>query len=217
MRAFASWSGGKDCMLAVHRFLSIPGNKVEYLINMCSNDGVYSRSHGIKKQLIKAQSECMKIPIIQPTTDSKEYANNFKKAIVELKEKGITTGVFGDIYLKEHRVWIEKLCEELNIKPIFPLWENDTKDLLKEFISEGFKTIVVAIDNTKLSTQWLGRTIDNDFLNDIVKLEHIDACAEKGEYHSFVYDGPLFKRPISFIKGNKYTESKNTYLELICN
>lgn len=217
MKAFASWSGGKDCTFAVHKFLKTSGNKVEYLVNMCSNDDIYSRSHGIKKQIIKVQSECMEIPIIQLATDSKEYASNFKKVIIGLKDKGIDTGVFGDIYLKEHRVWIEKLCSEIDIKPIFPLWGNDTKDLLNEFISEGYKTIVVAIDNTKLSPHWLGRIIDDKFLNDIIQLENIDACAEKGEYHSFVYNGPIFKRPVSFIKGNKYSESQNTYLELICN
>ena len=215
MKAFVSWSGGKDCMLALHRFLKTHENKVECLINMCNSDGTHSRSHGIKKQLIQRQANCMEIPIIQQATNSKDYAKNFKTVITELKKKNVDTGVFGDIYLKEHRIWIEQLCVEMDIKPIFPLWEANTTDLLKEFITDGFKTVVVAINNTKLNNNWLGRIIDNEFFYDIIQLKNIDPCAENGEYHSFVYDGPLFKNPVSFIKGKIHSESKNTFLELI--
>jgi uncharacterized protein (TIGR00290 family) len=216
MKAFVSWSGGKDCMLALHRFLKNNSNAVSHLVNMCENNSEYSRSHGIKKSLIMDQADSIGVPIVQETIGN-SYEANFKKVISELKLEGVKAGIFGDIYLQEHRTWIDRVCSEMNIEAIFPLWGEDTKGLLNEFISEGFKTIVVVIDNTKLSTQWLGRKIDNEFLNDIVKQENIDACAEKGEYHSFVYDGPLFKKPIPFIKGKKFTESQNTYLELICN
>ena len=216
MKAFVSWSGGKDCMLAVYRFLRNKSNSVSHLVNMCESDSEYSRSHGIKKNLIKNQADSIGIPIIQEKVGDL-YETSFKNVISKLKPEGVTAGVFGDIYLQEHRTWIERVCSEMNIEAIFPLWGEDTKELLDEFISEDFKTIVVAIDNTKLSTEWLGRTIDSEFLKDIVKLKNIDPCAENGEYHSFVYDGSLFKKPVSFIKGETYSETKNTFLELILN
>lgn len=214
MKAFASWSGGKDCMLAVHRFLKEPANQIHCLVNMCDSDGIHSRSHGVKSILIKNQAGCMGIPIMQMATDSKEYTSNFKRAMLELKKEGVNAGVFGDIYLQEHRTWIEQVCSEVGVDPVFPLWENDTKELLKEFVAEGFETIVVAIDNSKLSLNWLGRTIDNDFVAEIIQLEDIDACAEKGEYHSFVYNGPLFKKPLVFQKGEKQIELKSSFIEI---
>ena len=214
MKAFVSWSGGKDCMLALHRFLKKPGNKVECLINMCNRDGTHSRSHGLKKQLIQTQANCMEIPIIQQATNREGYAKSFKHVINKLKVENVDAGVFGDIYLKEHRVWIEQLCAELDIVPIFPLWEANTAELLKEFIDEGFKTIIVAVNNSKLGRDWLGCRIDTEFLNDIMQQKNIDPCAENGEYHSFVYDGPLFKKPVSFAKGKIITELKNSFIKL---
>ena len=215
MKAFASWSGGKDCMLALNRFVNEKGNNVECLVNMCNSEGTHSRSHGITKELIQQQAECLEIPIIQQAAGMNNYAECFKEVICELKTQGINTGVFGDIYLEAHRTWINNLCDELDITPVFPLWGESTDDLLEEFINTGFKTIVVAVDNTKLNSEWLGKTIDTNFLKEIKLLENIDACAENGEYHSFVYDGPVFKKAVVFSKGKIHTEAKNSFLELI--
>lgn len=213
MKAFVSWSGGKDCMLAMHRFLKDKENTVSHLVNMCESDKEYSRSHGIRNTWIKSQANSIGIELIQEKIGS-SYEESFKKVISELKDKGVAAGVFGDIYLEEHKVWIDHVCSDMGIEAIFPLWGNTTKDLLKEFITEGFKTLVVAIDNTKLNRDWLGRVIDHKFYDDIIKLENIDPCAEKGEYHTFVYDGPIFNKPIDFKVGNEIIKKQNTYLEL---
>ncbi len=213
MKVFTSWSGGKDCMLALHRFLKQPGNEA-VLVNMCDDDGVRSRSHGIKKELVKIQASCMNLPIIQQQTNFKGYEFGFKKVIAELKEQGVTGGVFGDIYLKEHRVWIDRVCKEMDVEPVFPLWENDTRLLMEEFINEGFKTKVIAVNSKMLSQDWLGRIIDTQFLDEISKLQGIDPCAENGEYHSFVYDGPLFNKSVSFEVGSSYEENGCYFIEL---
>ena len=215
MTAFASWSGGKDCMLALFRFLQGEDHKVEFLVNMCDIDGEYSRSHGLKKNLIKAQSESIGIPVIQQNTSAKDYEWNLKEVITRLKNQGVQQGVFGDIYLKEHRVWIERVCTEMNIEPIFPLWNNDTKLLLKEFIDLGFKALTVSIRETVLPQEWLGRSLDRPFFRDIVELEGIDPCAENGEYHTFVYDGPIFRNPVIFNKGSVTTRDQHNFLELM--
>lgn len=214
MKVFASWSGGKDCMLAVYRYLQAKGNEVAYLVNMCDIDGEHSRSHGIKKSLIRSQAEAMNIPIIQEVTDFRGYEKCFKSVITEIKKDGVTAGIFGDIYLMEHRTWIERVCKELDIEPIFPLWENDTKELLKEFVEVGFKALTVAVNTDMLNENWIGRDLDLSFYNEITEMENIDPCAENGEYHSFVYAGPVLSNPVQFTKGNIYKEDNHIFLPL---
>lgn len=214
MKVFASWSGGKDCMLALYRVLQEGAHEVESLVNMCDSDGEHSRSHGIRKQLIAAQAEQISISVIQEPTDFTGYEVCFKAVITDLKKKGVTAGVFGDIYLMEHRTWIERVCDELNITPLFPLWENDTKSLLNEFIDAGFGALTVAVNTDSLDESWLGRELDRAFYRDITSLEGIDPCAENGEYHSFVHAGPIFSQPVSFSKGEPYQRGNHIFLPL---
>jgi uncharacterized protein (TIGR00290 family) len=214
MKVFASWSGGKDCMLAVYRQLQKEGIEVAYLVNMCDTDGEHSRSHGIKKSFIKKQATAMNIPILQEATDQRGYEICFKSVINELKKEGVTAGIFGDIYLMEHRTWIERVCRELQIKPIFPLWENDTKTLLREFIDAGFKALTVAVNTDKLDKNWIGRELDLSFYNDITSMENIDPCAENGEYHSFVFNGPIFSEPVNFSMGKIHQNNNHLFLQL---
>jgi uncharacterized protein (TIGR00290 family) len=214
MKVFASWSGGKDCMLAVYRQLQKEGMEIACLVNMCNTDGEYSRSHGIRKSFIQDQAAAMNIPIVQEPTDIRGYETCFKSVINELKKEGVTAGIFGDIYLMEHRTWIERVCNELQIEPIFPLWENDTKTLLKEFIEAGFKALTVAENTNTLNENWIGRELDLSFYNEITSLENIDPCAENGEYHSFVYSGPIFSQPVKFEKGKIHQKDNNIFLQL---
>jgi uncharacterized protein (TIGR00290 family) len=201
-------------MLALYRILKEKQHDVSHLINMCDADGEHSRSHGIKKHLIARQALFIGKEIVQPESDFRSYETNFKTAIENLKEKGITGGVFGDIYLQVHRDWIERVCSEMEIQPFFPLWENNTTGLVNEFVNSGFKTIVVSVNKHHLPQSWLGRDIDKNFIDDILKLEGIDPCAENGEYHSFVYDGPIFKRPVVFSQGQEYFQDNHWFLNL---
>jgi len=214
MQLFVSWSGGKDCMLALYRVLHEKQHAVSHLVNMCDIDGLHSRSHGLKKHLIARQASAIGIEIVQQETDIKNYEANFKFVIDRLKRLGVTGGIFGDIYLQPHRDWIERVCAEMEIQPIFPLWNHLTIELVNEFIGLGFKTLTVSVNHQFLFQSWLGREIDNGFVNDILKLEGIDPCAENGEYHSFVYDGPLFKSAVPFVKVNEYYRDNHWFLEL---
>ncbi|KAB2870731.1 MAG: diphthine--ammonia ligase [Bacteroidales bacterium] len=215
MNAFVSWSGGKDCMLAMFNFMNNPQNRVVSLINMCDEDGVMSRSHGIKSDLVKLQALCMGIPIIQEPIGENGYEESFKKAVNSLKEQGINAGVFGDIYLVEHRVWIERVCNDLGIVAIFPLWNRSTTELIKEFVDFGFKTKVVSVREDFLTEEWLGVDIDNNFISKVLAMPNIDPCAENGEYHSFVYDGPTFKTPVPIKLGRRYKHDNHYFLELL--
>jgi uncharacterized protein (TIGR00290 family) len=214
MKAFVSWSGGKDCMLALHRFKQKSTNEVVSLLNMCDDDSNLSRSHGLTRSIIARQASCMNVRITQQTSAWNNYEEQFKKAISQLKDDGVTAGVFGDIYLMEHRTWIERVCSDMEIEAIFPLWNCNTNDLLREFIDAGLKALTVSVHTDKLPQTWLGRELDNSFFSDITALDGIDACAENGEYHSFVFDGPLFHQPVSFIRKAVSEHDNHYFLEI---
>ena len=126
MKAFVSWSGGKETSLSCYKVMQNQDVKVAYLLNMTSEDGKYSRSHGIGSDLLRAQSEAIEIPIVQRKTSWKTYEEEFKRAVSDLEKDGIEAGVFGDIDLQEHRDWVERVCREIGIKPILPLWTPPT-------------------------------------------------------------------------------------------
>lgn len=202
MKVVASWSGGKESCLACYKAIS-DGFVVSYLLNMTSEDTRRSRSHGLDPALIAAQSQAIGIPTIQRRTTWDTYEQEFKRAIYELKLVGVGGAVFGDIYVQEHKDWVDQICEELGIKPIMPLWGRDTKDIFTEFIDGDFKAIVVRLKADLLGEEWLGREIDRDFMDDLLKLSKVDLCGELGEYHTFVTDGPLFKRRIKILESAK--------------
>jgi uncharacterized protein (TIGR00290 family) len=214
MKAFVSWSGGKDCMLALYRFLQNPENEVVSLVNMCDDQSERSRSHGLNRQTIQQQAAAMNLRLTQQKTNSTDYEKNFKAVIADLKKEGVTAGVFGDLYLMEHHTWIERVCSEAGVTPVFPLWENDTKALLAEFVDAGFEALTVSVRESLLPESWLGRKLDRSFFNDITALDGIDACAENGEYHSFVYNGPVFQHPVAFTTGKRYRADNHVFLEI---
>ena len=214
IKAFVSWSGGKEIALACYKIMQNQDVEIAYLLNMASEDGKYSRSHGVSSKLLKLQAGAIGIPIIQKKTTWENYEEAFKKAVLELKKKGINTGVFGDIDLQEHRDWIEKTCKSVGIKPILPLWNKKREEILKEFMQAGFKAIVVATGADFLGVEWLGRQINQKFIKDLKTMKNIDLCGEKGEYHTFVYDGPNFKKPAEFIPGEKILNNKHWFLKL---
>lgn len=214
MRAFVCWSGGKDSSLSFYRAIK-KNFKIKYLLNMVSEDGKWSRSHRVSSELLKLQAKAIGIPILQRKSAWKNYEKEFKKAVSNLKKEDIQAGIFGDIDLQEHRDWVERVCKEMDIAAILPLWKEERELLISDFIQIGFKTIVVAINANFLGEAWLGRQIDNKFINDLKKLRDIDLCGEKGEYHSFVYDGPIFKNPVEFNIGKKVFRDRRWFLQLL--
>lgn len=181
---------------------------------MISEDGKHSRTHGINVNLLKLQSKAIGIPIIQRRSSWETYEKEFKKTIYYLKTKGVGTGIFGDIDLQEHRDWVEKVCKETGIKPVLPLWKAKREELLNEFINAGFKAIVVSVNANFLGPEWLGREINEDFVVNLKSLGNIDLSGEAGEYHTFVFDGPVFKKPVEFTWGKKVLKEKHWFLQL---
>ena len=193
-KAFISWSGGKDCCLAAYKAIR-QGVIVVYLLNMVTQDGQRSCSHGIAAQWIRQQSEAMDIPLLQFPTTNDNYQSVFVNALHHLNKEGVTAGVFGDIDFEPHREWIEKVCAPSGITPILPLWGGNQSKIVMDFIGLGFEAKVIAIRADLMGKEWLGRMLDKGFLEDVADLnKDITPCGEAGEFHTLVVDGPIFEK-----------------------
>ena len=210
----ASWSGGKESCFSLYKAIS-SGFKVSHLLNFISHNG-RCMSHGLDSKLIAAQSEAIDIPIVQRKVTWNTYEEEFKKAISELKKMGVEGGVFGDVDVQEHKDWVHQICSELDIKPVMPLWGLDSKQILTEFIAEGFEAVVVMAKADFFDESWLGHRIDKEFLSDLRKNKSkVHLLGELGEYHTFVTNGPLFKKSIRILESKKvFRDKKYWYLDI---
>ena len=212
--AFCSWSGGKESALSLYRAIR-SGFNVTRLVNMATEDGSHSRTHGLNAALLALQARSIGIPLIQRPAAWDTYEREFKNVLHTMPGNGIHHGIFGDIDLEGHRAWVERVCSECSILPSLPLWTENRNDLLSEFIQSGFKACIVAVDKHYLDETWIGREIDNAFIADIGQTTGVDICGEAGEYHTFVYDGPIFSRPIVFEKGPVRSEGDYFFLDIL--
>ncbi len=214
-RVFISWSGGKDSALACYNAMKSGEIEVAYLLNMLSENGTHSRSHHLSVVALKLQAEAMGIPIVQRQATWGGYEEEFKKALAVFKEEDVQAGVFGDIDVQEHRDWVERVCSESGLNAMLPLWQRSRESLMDEFIAAGFKAVIVAVKLECMGSEWLGKQIDRQFVEDMKRLPQVDLCGENGEYHTFVYDGPIFKKPVEFIAGEKTLRDKRWFLEIL--
>jgi diphthine-ammonia ligase len=206
-QAFVSWSGGKDSCLACYRAIT-SGMQVRYLLNMVTEDERWSRSHGLSAEVLRRQAEALGIPLVQQRTTRADYEAKFKDVLLRFVGEGVTSGVFGDIDVVEHREWIERVCSTVGVTPHLPLWEEDQEKLFREFIDSGFESVVVATKADLLGEEWLGRKVDLAFLGELKELKKtknvtITPCGEAGEYHTYVINGPLFHQCLEIREVNK--------------
>ncbi len=213
MKAFVSWSSGKESALALYR--GMKKYKIEYLLNMAAEDGKHSRSHRIKPELIRQQADAMGLSLIQKNTTWDNYEDVFKQALSDLKKENVRTGIFGDIDMQAYRDWVENVCAYVDIKPMLPLWQEEREKLVREFICAGFKAVVVVVNEKYMGKEWLGRIVDESFIAGLKTLPGVDIAGEKGEYHTFVFDGPNFKKPVAFSKGEKVYDEGYWFLDLL--
>ncbi|MCK4468240.1 MAG: hypothetical protein KAU60_07795, partial [Desulfobacterales bacterium] len=156
LKAFVSWSGGKDAALSYYRVMK--DFHVTHILNMVAENGEISRSHGIRTSVLRLQAEAMDLAIVQPRSSWETYEAEFKKALSDLKDKGVEAGIFGDIDLEEHREWVERVSRESGMEAVLPLWgEKKRGNLIEELIETGFEAVVVASRKDLLRQEWLGR------------------------------------------------------------
>ena len=213
-KAFVSWSGGKDCCLAAYKAIQ-QGIELNCLLNMTTNDSGRSCSHGMAAKWIRLQSEALEIPVLQYPTTHDNYAEVFTSALLELVKQGVTTGVFGDIDFNPHREWIEKICAPAGINPLLPLWLGDHNKIVNEFIGLGFEAKVVATRADLMGEEWLGKTIDSEFIKDVAQFnKDITPCGEAGEFHTLVVDGPFFKKRLEILEAGTARRGEHWFWDI---
>jgi diphthine-ammonia ligase len=214
MKVVAAWSGGKDSCFACYKAIQ-KGHDVSNLLIMMSDPKV-SNFHMISSDILDAQSEAIGIPIVKWTTTPETYEQEFKNALFKFKAEGVEGIVTGDVFdVALHEAgWLDRICKEIGLMPVRPLWHRNTQQILDQFINDGFKATLVRVKLDLLGMDWLGREIDRKFLDDLLKLGTVDPCGEHGEFHTFVTDGPLFnKQRIEIIETEK--TKLNNYGRLI--
>lgn len=194
-KALASWSGGKDSCLALWRAQHM-GIKVTHLLTALDESGLKTRSHGVSKSLICSQGKSLGMQNAFISASWNDYEQEFISKLIQLHHEGITQAIFGDIDLLLHREWEEKVCTAANIMAILPLWNENRPSLVNEFLDAGFKARVTCIDGRFLDESFVGVEFNAEYIARLP--EGVDACGENGEFHTFVYDGPNFSKPINW-------------------
>lgn len=210
-----NWSGGKDSALAMYYALQNPELAIGKLITSVNSTHKRVSMHGLRTELLELQADSLGLPLQQlllaDQPDMATYNTAMAEMMKALKAEGFTHAIFGDIFLEDLRKYREEKLAAIGFKAVFPLWKRDTTELVHEFLDLGFKTITVCVKAELLDESFAGRIIDKDFLKDLPK--GVDPCGENGEFHTFVFDGPIFKQPIPFTIGEKvfkeYTSPSN--------
>ena len=209
---FCSWSGGKDSCLSLYRMLR-EGHSCKTLLTVIEETGVHSRSHRLTKEALTMQAKSIGYPIEFPNTPWEGYESTFKQSLRQFKSHGIEHGAFGDIDLDPHKEWVERVCQSEDVIPHEPLWLGNRRELVSEFINEGFKARIIVVNTKRMPEEFLGRTIDDELACQLESIG-VDACGENGEYHSFVFNGPLFSRPIKMDDCNIERDNEYAFLPL---
>lgn len=186
-KAAVSWSGGKDSYLALHR--AAVSFDVQALLTMFTEDGTRSRSHGLRPEVLARQASLLNFPLISGRGSWKTYEEQFKRVLRELAGEGFSHVIFGDIFLDEHKMWVERVCNECGLEAVEPLWGEQTSALLREFLATGAQAQIVATKAVLLNDEWLGTKLCEDMLSTLESLG-VDACGERGEYHTLVFASP---------------------------
>lgn len=198
LKAFCSWSGGKDSCLSLYRAIE-KGIDVKYLFTMFKEDGDRSRGHGIKPEIIKKQAEVLNMDFVSGCASWSSYEEVFKDKVSGLQDKGMKMGIFGDIDIQDHKDWVVSACNHTELEVYHPIWQESRKSLIEEFVDLGFKAIITTINGNIISKDYLGKVFDKKLISEFEQMG-IDACGENGEFHTLVVDGPLFKEPIRILE-----------------
>jgi uncharacterized protein (TIGR00290 family) len=217
-KVVVAWSGGKDSALALFEVLKTNRYEVLELFTTVTQDYDRVSIHGVRSVLLEQQARSLGFPLekmfISKGTSDAEYESILQKALNRHRINGVFSVVFGDIFLEDVRKYREGILSKVGMKGIFPLWKKDTRQLARTFIDLGFKAVITVVDSKVLDKEFVGREYDAQFLVSLPA--NVDACGENGEFHSFVYDGPIFSEKIFFTKGEiVLRENRFYYCDLV--
>jgi uncharacterized protein (TIGR00290 family) len=200
LRYATLWSGGKDSCLALWRAKQL-GLGVIGLVNFFDEFTDRVRFHAVRSALIRDQASALGLGMFQYATRPDSYSAAFSNALAELKTSGYEGIIAGDIHLQDVRQWNEEQVQSANLLLVEPLWHSNGVEMLEEFVAAGFRSVLTCCDDRWSSVLWPGREINKEFISDVSRIPGLDVSGEQGEYHSFVYDGPLFSRRIDWAPG----------------
>jgi uncharacterized protein (TIGR00290 family) len=204
-----SWSGGKDSAFALFKILASGEYEVVNLHTILDKETKRVGLHGVREALIEEQASRLGFPLVKLYLDASDdhqvYASLMKSFYKICAQDGLDAVVFGDIFLADLREFRESLLNQSGLSSLFPLWEIDSRTLLDDFIAMNFKTLICAADASLFSSDQIGKVIDRDYVQTFP--DGVDYCGERGEYHTFVFDGPLFKNPATFNLGEVVKKS----------
>jgi uncharacterized protein (TIGR00290 family) len=204
-----SWSGGKDSSLALERLMYNGNYKVCGLFTAYDVKNQWVKLHNVPIAMIRLQAESLGMPLyeipLSPTASNAEYENAHFELFEKLKKEGIYNIGYGDIFLEEIKEYRDKMSAKAGMHFHYPLWNADAEDISEEFISRGFEAVITAIDTAKLDESFLGRHYNAAFIADLP--DDVDICGENGEFHSYVFNGPIFSKAIHYKTGKIYKEN----------
>jgi uncharacterized protein (TIGR00290 family) len=192
------WSGGKDSAMALHALLQKNEFRIAALLTTVTEGYERISMHGVRRELLERQAQSIGLPLhevrIPPQCVNPIYEARMEEALRIHLENGVRKVAFGDIFLEDLRAYREKNLARIGMTAIFPIWKRDTRELIHTFHADRFRAIAVCVDSKVLDPSFAGRELDESFFRDLPP--HADPCGENGEYHTFVFDGPIFKSPI---------------------
>ncbi len=216
-----SWSGGKDSALALHEIQKSGRYEVVALLTSVAEEYKRISHHGVREELLEMQAAAIGLHLHKlyiPASSSlpcvhDQFAELMGRTMVKYRDAGVFLVAHGDIFLQNLREYRERNLAKIGMTALFPIWRRDTTELLHTFINLGFKAYLSCVDGEKLGESFAGRAIDADLIRALP--EGVDPCGEFGEYHSFVYDGPIFQRPIAVKVGEVVLRASRYYADLL--
>ncbi len=216
-RVICSWSGGKDSTVSLYEIQKSGEYEVMSLLTTISEDHDRVSMHGVPRTLAEQQAESLGLPLkevfLPRSCYFEKYESMMEKVLLKFKAGGISSIVYGDIFLEWIKDYREKNLSKLGMKGIFPLWGRKTAELSRQFVALGFQAVVTCVDTKKLDKKFIGRFIDDSFLDELPP--GVDPNGENGEFHSFVFAGPIFKKKIDFTLGEVVQRDSYCFIDLL--
>jgi len=198
------WSGGKDSAMSLYELQMYGDYEIVALLTTITEDYDRISMHGVRSILLEQQAESLRLPLekmlITSKSSNEEYESKMEEKLIQYQRQGVSSMVFGDIFLEDVRKYRQEQLVKLEMSGAFPLWKRNTTEIAHAFINLGFKSVITCIDSHVLSKRFVGRVFNEHFLSELPA--SVDPCGENGEFHSFVYDGPIFRERISYKKGD---------------
>jgi uncharacterized protein (TIGR00290 family) len=211
------WSGGKDSAMALHALQSVQSHRVTALLTTVTEQFDRISMHGVRRVLLERQAESIGLPLhavlIPPQCVNVIYEERMNEALSTHLARGVQRVAFGDIFLEDLRAYRERNLAQIGMEALFPIWKRDSRELARDFVRLGFQAITVCVDPRVLDPSFAGRVLNETFFADLPP--GVDPCGENGEFHTFVFDGPVFQKPIQFVTAEKVLRDGFYFCDLL--